>query len=221
MVCAKGRRGWIWSLVLRWPIRRRHQMIFAEAFAQALASGVEISEALSIVAKVVPSFRFRHALVEMRTSIRSGYSLESSLTKTGIRVDESLRAALQVGEQCGCLVDELIAFARGIDRASKRILREALGRKPEAACFASTLARLLRERSMTLDVIEAAGRIAGARSKSFQRVVKDILREMENGCLFSESLQRHRDYFDEFYCSLIEMANTREQVRCALKCLGQ
>lgn len=195
-------------------------MIFAEALAQALAGGVELSEAVSIVAKVVPGFRFRQALVEMKKSIRAGYSLESSLTKTGIRVDESLRAALEVGEESGCLIDELIAFARGIDANSERILCQALGRKPEAACFAATLARLLRERPMTLDVIKAAGRIAGAKSKPFQKVVKDILYDMENGCSFSESLQRQRDYFDPFYCSLVEAANTREQVRRALECLG-
>src|SRR5262249_34684967 len=150
---------------------------------------------------------------EMADNFRVGYPLEASLSKTGIRVREGLLAARQVGEDEGCLPSELCAFARQFDPNAEVRLRQAVGRSHAAIRFAAALARLLRDRSLTLDVVEHAGRLAAEGSKSFLTIVNVIIVDMENGAPFHEALQKHSGHFDKLYCRFVQAANGREQMR--------
>jgi type II secretory pathway component PulF len=208
-------------LLLWWPIRRSDQAIFAEAFGEAIHAGIEITAAITLAARVQPNWRFRNALTWMRRLTCEGQPLEVSLVNSGARVDPRLLAALQVGEAHGCLAEELFAFARDICSGATERLRQAVGRRPEATRFAAALARLLRERGLTLDVVESAGRIASAGSTAFAAIVRAIIVDMENATPFVNALRRHPIYFDLLYCDLLEAAKSRPQVRDCLERLGQ
>ena len=203
-----------------WPISAADQLLFAEAFSQALAAGIDVSEAAVLAATVNPSPRFREALLEMTRSCRSGHCLEESLVKTGVRVKEGLLAALQVGEDQGSLGAELAAFARQLDpRAEARLLR-TIGRSAEAIRFAGALARLLGDHRMTLEIVADAGRIAAGGNRSFRVAVEQMVEEMRNGESFPGVLERQPRWFDRLYCRSIRAATGREGMRSALKRLA-
>jgi type II secretory pathway component PulF len=204
-----------------WPVSRASQVLFAEAMGQAVAAGLDIGEAIDLAAKVNPSLPLRRALREMQANACSGYSLATSLELTGVWVGAGLFAALEIGEEQGCLAEELFAFARRLHPDPPAALQRATGRRPEATRFAAALARLLGERSLTLDVVEAAGRVAAAGNRAFLGAVGQVMKDMENGGTLAEALRRHPGYFDPLYCRLVEAAQTREQVRLNLERLGR
>lgn len=204
-----------------WPVRQSAQVLFAEALSQSLRAGLEISEAIVLAARVNPSLRFRTALREMAGHARAGYSLEAALARTGVRGCEGLLAALQVGEEQGDLAGELAAFARRLDPRADDRLSRAAGRSPEAVRFAAALARLLRDRSLTLRVVEDAGRLAAAGRRSFQAAVAGLVSDMRGGMPFAEALGQRHDYFDPLFCQFVHAAEGRDQLRAVLERLGR
>jgi len=204
----------------RWPIRRRDQMVFAEAFGQGLAAGLGEDRALAMAAAVNPSPRFRRAIARMRWLVRGGDSLAESLTMSGAWVDPGLRAALQVGEEQGGLDRELIAFARGLVADAPRRFRRAVGRSPRAVAFAAALARRLDQHRLTVEVVRAAGLVAAAGSRRFARVVRALALDLEDGSTLADALSYHPGHFDAIFCLCVEAAGTREELRACLEALG-
>jgi type II secretory pathway component PulF len=214
---AHGRPRWP---SLAWPIRLSDQAVFAEAFRHGLERGLPADRAVALAAEVNRCRRLRRALARMATGVRSGYSLETALSRTGAGVSPGLLAALRVGEELGCLGEELSAFAARHRSASPARFLRAIGRSPEATRFAAALARLLREHRLTVRVVRAAGLIAGAGGGSFSRAVDDIARRMENGGPFVDALRRHPAHFDALYCGLLDAAESRDEMRACLERLG-
>lgn len=195
-------------------------MLFAEAFSQALAAGVEVSTAVVAAADANPNPRFRDALHQMARHCRSGYSLELSLAKTRIRVADELLATLRVGEDRGCLPEELAAFARRCDPHAGARLAEAVGCGAEVTRFAAALARLLTDRPMTLQTIEDAGLLAAGRVSPFAEVIRGVVTAMTGGTPFPEALREQGGVFDPFFCLLIATPVERRQLRAVLERIG-
>lgn len=210
-----------WSWFSWLPIRRSAQVLFAEAFGQALQAGIPISEAITLAAEVNPSPRFRAALIDMARQVRTGETLEAGLLITGVRGTEGLLVALQVGEDHECLAEELFAFARRFDPQVKNRLNRRLGRSKEAIQFAAALARFLRSHPLTVEAIENAGRLAASGNKAFQAVVAEIREAINDGYSFAEALQRHPAYFDLLYCRFVQSASGRAAMCAVLEELGQ
>ncbi len=196
-------------------------MLFAETLAQAISAHLEVSSALALASQVNPSLRLRRAIMEIRGHFRAGYALASSARKTGVRLLPGLLSAFESGETHGCLAEELAAFARSLHPDPRRALCQAMRRSAEAERFAAALARLLRDRRLTLDVVESAGRVAAAGNQHFRKVVEQVLDDLESGYGLAEALQRCPRYFDPFYCKLLEAAASREHLRLCLERLGR
>lgn len=207
-----GPVGWLRGL---WPVGRGSQVIFAEAFRQGLVEGLPADRALALATEITPGRRFRRALTEMAEHLRSGYTLEASLAKTGVRVSPRLRAALRVGQEHGRLAGELAAFTRGDRRAAPRAFHRAIGRSEAAARFAAALARLLRGGRLTVRVVRDAGELA-AGGRGFARVMADVARRMEDGATLAEALRRHPGHFDPFSCGLLAAVRSRTEMRACL-----
>lgn len=202
-----------------WPIGRSAQVVFAETFRQGLDAGLTADRALGLAADVTPGRRFRRALRELKVHVRSGYTIEASLAKTGVRVAPRLRAALKVGQEHGGLAEELAAFARSYRRLSSRAFQRAIGRSPEAVRFAGALARLLRGERLTVRVVRAAGEIATG-GRGFARVAADVAQRIEDGYPLVEALRFHPRHFDPLFLGLLEVAATRDELRTCLGRLG-
>lgn len=215
------RTGLLWSWLLWWPIPRPDQALFAEAFATSLACGLAAAAALTLSARVNPNPRFRTALWATRRHFGAGYSLAQSLKKSGAWVEPGLLVALEAGEEYGRLVEELSSFARELEPGVTRLLHQAAGRRPEATRFAAALARLLRDHRLCLELVEVAGRLAAPRDRGFASVMRTVVTEMENGEPFLGALRRQPRYFDTFYCGLLEVAESREDLQAALERLGR
>ncbi|MEO6810929.1 MAG: type II secretion system F family protein [Isosphaeraceae bacterium] len=207
-----------WVLVV--PIRQSCQLVFAEAFRQGLAEGLAADQAIRLAAEVNPSRRFRGVLVRMAMKVRSGYPLASALNQTGARVGPALLAALSVGEEYGCLIEELEALGETRGAISRERFRRTIGRSREAARFAAALSRLLRDKPLTVRVVRAGGRVAAAGSKRFSRVIDNIAQNMENGRSFVGALRVHPSHFDTLYCGFLEVAKSREETRTCLERLA-
>src|SRR5262249_12565470 len=147
--------GSFWSWIRWWPVSRKDQMLVAQALGEVFDAGLDVDEALRLVSLAHPRSRMRQAIGEVRQSSRNGYSLPQSFERTGLRFDPGILAVLKVGEQQGCLADELFAFAKRFHPDPSRALRRAIGRPSETTRFAAALGRLLRHRSLTVEVIES------------------------------------------------------------------
>ena len=208
------------ALLRRWPVPRVAQAIFAEAFRQGLVEGLTVDRAVWLAAEVNPCRRFRCALRQMATNVRSGYPLEAALAKTGASVRPGLRTALGVGEEHDCLVAELSAFAGRTRRFTASKFLRAIGRSPEASEFAAALARLLREHRLTVREVRAAGQVAADGRGRFVRVFEEVARRMEDGESLVDALGRYPAHFDGLYCGFLESARSREELKACLERLG-
>lgn len=209
-----------WAWVYWWPVRLADQTVFAEALSQAIGAGLEVSAAVAVAAGVPASRRFRAALGEMARHCRVGYTLAQSLSRTGVAVGGELLAALAVGEERGDLAGSLAAFARRVKGAPGIRLAAAVGRKPEAVRFAAALSRLLRDRRLTVHLIEDAGRLAAGDGSAFARAVGRVTEAMRNGVGFSEALAGEPGAFDPFFCALVGAPEGRDRLRAVLARLG-
>lgn len=209
---------WTW---LRWlPIRHVHQVVFAESLSQALLAGLPTDKAIRLAADVNPGRRFRGALREMSHYLRTGYDLEECLLKTGVRVRKELLAALRVGEERGCLAEQLSAYARRYAPHPEDLLASALGRRAEVTRFARALAILMKERGLTVGLVEEAGELAAGAGSSFVTVARRVAQTMTNGCPFSEALQMESKTFDLLFCRLVAAADHRDKLIAVLSRLG-
>jgi type II secretory pathway component PulF len=218
--CHEQQGAWSWRSLFSWPIGRSSQALFAQAFAEALDVGIEVTTAIALAAEVNPGSRLRRVLAEMRLHTRSGYGLAAALAKTRARVKPQLLAALEVGEEHGSLVEELFAFAHGLCPDAAQLLRQTVGRRAEATRFAAALARLLREHGLTVQTVMAAGNLAAAGNNDFRQVIQALVEDMESGGNFTDALRQHPSYFDPLYCGFLEAADSRQQVRACLERLG-
>jgi type II secretory pathway component PulF len=213
------RSSWAW--LYWWPIRRADQALFAEALSQALAAGLDVASAVWVAARATPGQRFRAALQEMITHIRSGVTLAESLRRTGVGVTGELLAALAVGEERGDLPGSLSGFARRCGGDPGRRLAIAVGRRPEATHFAAALARLLRDQRLTVGLVEDAARLAAGERSAFADAVGRVAEEMRSGETLSLALSRQRRFFDPFFCALVGAPDGRDQLRTVLIRLGE
>jgi hypothetical protein len=202
-----------------WPIGPSSQLVFAEALRVALVECLPIDSALKLAIDVTPRHDLRLALRDVRWSVRSGHSLASSLEQANIRADKGLLAAFSVGEEFGCLTDELATFTRSRGLTVKQF-HAAIGRSPAACRFAATLARLLEGRRLTPAVIAAAGRSAAAGARSFDRRIASIVEKVSDGTSLADALRRHPGDFDTLFCGLVAHAASREELRACLERLG-
>jgi type II secretory pathway component PulF len=205
-----------WAWLYWWPVSRADQMLFAEALSQAFRGGIEVSRAVRVAADAVQSSRFRAALREMAADCRVGYSLAESLSRTKVSVGVELLAALAVGEERGDLADSLSAYARSCDPHAPLRLAAALGRHPEVTRFAAALARLLRDRRLTVYLIEDAGRLAAGDGSTFATTAKRVADAMRAGSSFAEALASEPRTFDPLFCSLVAAPDDREKLRAVL-----
>jgi type II secretory pathway component PulF len=196
-------------------------MLFAEACSQGLAAGLEVGKAVAVAADAVRSYRFRAALREMAGNCRIGYCLEASLTRTGAAVGGELLAALRVGQDQGCLAERLAAFARCCDPCAANRLAAAVGRREEVRRFAATLAALLVDRRLTIELIRDAAEAAAGSKSRFATVVQRVCDEMDNGAAFHEALRREPRTFDPFFCALVGAPNGRDDLRGVLSRLAE
>ena len=206
----------IWTLMNWLPIREVHQVLFAEAFSQAIDSGMEMSSAILAASQTSRSRRFRHALHVMGVNCRQGYTLSISLSKSGVRTARQFRAALEVGETRGHLAEELSAFARYRDQQAPSRLAASLGRSTNVTQFAAALARLLVNERLTVTVIADASRLAAGKDSGFDRVIGCVIEDMRNGESLAEALRRHPRVFDIFLCKLIAAPQGRDVLRKTL-----
>jgi len=205
----------------RWPICLTDQVIFAEALSQALAAGLDPIGAINAAAGVVRSPRFRAALGEMAANCERGYTLAESLSRTKVFVDGELLAALAVGEERGDLPGWLAAFARRHEPRPGRRLAASVGRRPEVTRFAAALARLLKDRPLTVPLIEDAARLAAGEGSPFALAVGRLAEAMCEGVAFSEALATEESMFDPFFCALVAVPEQRGQLRAVLARVGE
>ena len=210
-----------WAWLSWWPVRRADQMLFAEALSQVLAAGLEVSQAIVAAAGAVRSPRFRRALREMVVNCRSGYTLAQSLARTGVAVRGELLAALAVGEERGDLPGSLAAFACQCHPRPGPQLALAVGRPPEVTRFAAALARLLRDRRLTVLLIEDAARLAAGDRSAFARLVGRVAENMRGGMPFPEALATEPKAFDPLFCTLVAAPDDRDRLRAVLARLGE
>ena len=202
------------------PIPRIAQAVFAEAFRGGLIQGIPVDRAILLASKVNPCHRFRYILQKMATYVRSGYSIEAALVKTGATVRPGLLAALRVGENHSCLVEELSSFASRTSRFTPETFLRAIGRSEEARDFAAALSRLLRDHRLTLREVEAAGQVADNSKGQFSRVVDQVAKLMQNGTSLPDALREYPAHFDSLYCGLLESTKSREEMKSCLENLG-
>lgn len=203
------------------PIRRSEQVVFAEAFAQALTVGLSVVDAAMISALVNPSFRFRQALHGTVRFCRQGYPLAISLEKTWAKVLPGLLNALRVGEESGCLAGELSAFARRNDPKPELRLARAVGRSRDVMEFAACLARLLEDQRLHPSLVKDAGRIAAGTNRNLERVIDRVAEAIRNGDPFSWALNREAKTFDPLFRRFVEEAKGRDELRFNLSLLGR
>jgi type II secretory pathway component PulF len=203
-----------------WPIPRIAQAIFAEAFRQAIEERLTIDHAIRLAAEVNPSRRFRVSLRQMAIQVRSGYPLDQALEKTRARVSAGLPAALRVGEEHGCLANELGAFARKTSGFTRKRYFRAIGRGDEAIDFAAALGRLLQDQRLTVRAVRAAGDVSASDRPQFLKVIHDVAQKMEDGSPFVTALGKYPRYFDELYRGFLEAAGSREEMKTCLERLG-
>lgn len=214
-----GRRS-PWALLYRWPVRQAHQMLFAEAFSQALDAGINILASIPVAAAANPSPRLRAALGEMTTNFSGGHSLAWSLRSTGIAVRGELVTAIEIGEDRGCLSEQLAAFACRYDPAPPKRLAVVLGRSPEVIRFVNVLAQLLAEHRLSPGLITDAGRLASEDRSFFAGVTEQIAAAIKDGESFSSALSRQPRIFDPMLCHLVGVPDGREKLRAVLMRLG-
>lgn len=216
---AAKRSSWAWFYW--WPIRRVEQTLFAEALSQALAAGLDVGSAVCVVARAISRPRFRAALLEMASNVRSGSTMAESLRRTGVGVGGELLAAFAVGEERGDLPGSLAWFARRRGGDPGRRLAIAVRRRPEATRFAASLARLLRDQRLTVGLVEDAARLAAGDHSAFADAVRRVAEEMRNGETFAVALSHERRFFDLFFCTLLAAPTGRDQLRAVLARLGE
>jgi type II secretory pathway component PulF len=209
------------AFMLLWPVPRRAQAIFAEAFRQGLVAGLPVDRACGLAGLVNPCRRFRHASWQMGIHVRSGYPLEAALAKTGVGVQPSLLVALRTGEEHDCLDEALAAFVSRTGKLTAKTFYRKIGRSPEAIRFAAALAALLRDHRLTVREIRAAGRIAAGGSRRFGRIFEDVAHRMEDGASLDETLLRHPRHFDHLYREILESTRSREEMRMCLERIGR
>jgi type II secretory pathway component PulF len=209
-----------WAWLYWWPVRRSDQMLFAETLSQALAAGVHTSGAVWAAAAVVRSRRFRTALREAAADCRRGYTLAAGLSRTGVAVGGELLATLAVGEERGDLPESLAAFARRCDPRAGSRLAAAVGRRAEVTRFAAALARLLRDRPLTVGLIEDAARLAAGDGSAFAAAVGRVAEEMRGGVPFPEALAGEAGLFDPLFCALVAAPDGRDRLLVVLARLG-
>jgi type II secretory pathway component PulF len=205
-----------WSILYWIPVRRTDEMLFAEAWSQALDAGMEISHSIFVAAQANPSRRLRAALFEMTCHCRTGYSLEASLAKTRIAVGRDLLGAIRVGEEHGCLSKQLAAFGRRRHANPAECLAAAIGRPTEVSLFAAALADLLSDRKLTLWLVQDAALLAAGTGTKLARVVEEVTEQMKGGVEFSRALRAYPKMFDQFFCRLIEATAERQSLRRVL-----
>lgn len=211
----------IQTILQSWPVSRRAQAIFAEAFRQGLASGLAVDEAVRIASGVTPSHRFRQALWQMVAYLRSGYSLEASLAKTHVGVQPALLVALRTGEEHNCLDVALSAFARRTGRLTAKTFSRKIGRSLEVIQFAAALAVLLRDHPMTVREVRAAGKVAAGGMGKFGRIFEEVACRMEDGESLIDALGHYPRQFDRLYREILESTRSREELRKRLEQLGR
>lgn len=204
-----------------WPVRRADQVLFAEALSQALAAGVDPSGAVAAAAGAVRTQRFRAALNEMAANCRRGYTLAESLSRTGAAVRGELLAALTVGEERGDLAGSLAEFARQCDPRASQRLAAAVGRRPEVTRFAAALARLLRDRPLTVRLIEDAARLAAGDGSAFATAVGRVAEAMRGGTPFPDALADEPGTFDPLFRTLVDAPDGRDGLRAVLARVGE
>ncbi|OWK45009.1 type II secretion system F family protein [Fimbriiglobus ruber] len=205
---------------LRWPVRRSNQVLFAEALSQLLSAGVELTRALQAAGEANPSSRFRAALLRMNYLCQTGKSLADSLSQTNVRVAGGLLTALEVGEERGCLAEQLAAFARWHDPQAGARLAAEVGRSPGAARFAAALATLLSDRRLTVSLVEDAGRLAGGGNR-FNQTIGRLATSVRNGVTFTDALAREKATFDPLFCLMVKTPEHRSELRAVLARLGE
>lgn len=201
------------------PVSRFYQVVFAEAFRQTLTEGFPLPRAIELAAEVNSCPWFRRALVLMRSGVCTGHSLAWSLQASGAWVGRALPAALEVGEEFGCLPDALAAFVRQAPRFSGPRFRRAVGRRPACTRFAVALARLLRDHPLTYQVVRAAGELSGG-SRRFVANVHAIAGAMENGVPFAMALGRFPRDFDTLFRAFLDRMECREEMAACLERLA-
>ncbi len=158
----------------------------------------------------------------MASHVRSGYPLGTALERTGAGVQPGLIACLRVGEERGCLVEELESFARRTARFTMRKYHRAIGRRPEAVDFAAALARLLRDHHLTVRAIRDAGQLSTDGRGRFSGIIEDVARRVEDGrSTFPNALAQHPRHFDGLFRGFLESASSRDEMRRCLERLGE
>jgi type II secretory pathway component PulF len=132
-----------------------------------------------------------------------------------------LIAALAVGEERGDLPGSLAEFARRRDPRARQRLAVAVGRRPEVSRFAAALARLLRDRPLTVRLIEDAARLAAGDGSAFVASVARVVEEMRGGTPFPEALATEPETFDPLFCTLVAAPDGRIGLRAVLAQVGE
>jgi type II secretory pathway component PulF len=157
----------------------------------------------------------------MAASCRRGYTLAESLSRTGVTVGGELLAALAVGEERGDLPGSLAAFARRCEPRAGQRLAAAVGRRPEVTRFAAALARLLRDRPLTVRLIEDAARLAAGDGSAFASAVGRVAEGMRGGSPFPEALATEAGTFDPLFRALVAVPERRDHLRAVLARVGE
>lgn len=212
------RSSWAW--LYRLPVRRTDQMVLAEALAQALGAGLEVSAALAVAGHTHPNPRLRAAVLEAATNCRGGYPLAQALARTGLAVSGELLAALDAGGARGAPAEHLSAFAARCHPRPAARLAVALGRPPEAGRFAAALARLLAEHPLTVGLIGDAGRLAAGDGSKFAAAAERVAEAVRDGTPFPDALAGEPAWFDPLFRALVRAADTRDRTRAVLERLG-
>ena len=117
---------------------------------------------------------------------------------------------------------ECLLAARRMAPDPAAVFVRIVGRRRETCDFAGALGRLLQERALTVELIEAAGELGAAGNRQFSQAIRDIADAIShNGQSLSEALRSHPNYFDSFFCGLLATADTREQLRNRLLLLSR
>ena len=202
------------------PLRRRTQAVIAEALGQAIFAGIDLAEASEVASRTVRGVRARRYLRDAARRVRAGETLGESLERCGMSLHADLRAALEIGEARGRLGAELAAAARRLEPRIDGHFARAICRHVAVREFATSLARLLADHALTVELIRDAARLVGPHDRHFRRAAERVASDMEGGCPFAWALEDQPKMFDPLFVQCVAHADTRESMRRVLARLG-
>jgi type II secretory pathway component PulF len=202
------------------PSAARTQAAVAEMLSQAIAAKLSLPEAIAVAAEMTRGFPVGDLLSHTAEMVRLGEEVPASLRWAGMHLHLDLVAAFDVAESRGNLGDELAAAARRLDAHVADHVAAAIGRRPTARRFATSLARLLAQAPLTFQLVHDAARLVGTRDRQFRCVIRWLALDIEGGCPFAEALARFPQVFDPLFVRCVGNAQSREQMRAVLARLG-